>query len=95
MKDQYLILLWVIMIINIIYSYLHIIKKNFMKIGEKPFSHKIINGYHFINWGHCDLSMETSNNNYLWVEREIKKAIKSDDKKPIFVTTHVNAKGTI
>ena len=70
-------------------------KKFYEIIGEKPFSHKIINGYHFINWGHCDLSMQTSNNNYLWVEREIKKAIKSDDKKPIFVTTHVNAKGTV
>ena len=70
-------------------------KKFYEIIGEKPFSHKIINGYHFINWGHGDLSMMTSNNNYFWAENEIKKAIKENDTKPIFVITHVNAKNTV
>ncbi len=65
-------------------------------IGEKPYSHKIINGYHFINWGHGDYSMETCNLNYFWFEKEIEKVNKENKlKKPIFVITHVNAKKTV
>lgn len=32
-------------------------------IVEKPFSHKVINGYHFINWGSLDDTCNKCNRN--------------------------------
>ena len=61
--------------------------------GEKAFSHKVINGIHFINWSSGDSSFDKSNTNMDWVKEQIELALKDDptgDSKPIFVTTHVN-----
>ena len=32
-------------------------------LGEKPFSHKVINGIHFINWSSENSSSDKSNTN--------------------------------
>ena len=65
------------------------------KIKQKPFSHKIINGYHFINWSCEDGSLDNPNKNHNWFEKEIKIALEDNDKKPIFVTTHFPPKNTV
>lgn len=62
-------------------------------LGQKPFSHKIINGYHFINWGSENGSMDKSNIDTKWVKKELEFAVK-DSNKPIFVTTHFPPYGT-
>ena len=64
-------------------------------LKEKPFSHKVINGYHFINWGCENGSMDDPNQNVEWAETQIKIALEDSKIKPIFVTTHFNAKDTI
>ena len=65
------------------------------KLKEKPFSHKVINGYHFINWGSENGSMDDSNKNVEWAETQIKLALEDSKEKPIFVTTHLNANDTV
>ena len=65
------------------------------KLKEKPFSHKVINGYHFINWGCENGSMDDPNQNVEWAENQIKIAYEDSKTKPIIVTTHFNAKGTV
>ena len=67
----------------------------FTKMKEKPFTHKVINGYHFINWGCDNGSLDKPNENVDWVEEQIKKALEDNDKKPIFVITHFAAKDTV
>ena len=66
----------------------------FNKLKEKPFSHKVINGYHFINWGSEDGS-DNPNTNIDWIESQIKIALEDDKNKPIFVTTHYAAEDTV
>ena len=68
----------------------------FNKMKEKPFSHKVINGYHFINWG-CEDGSDNPNQNINWVENQIKIALEDDKNKnkPIFVTTHFAAEDTV
>ena len=58
-------------------------------IGEKPFSHKVINGYHFINWGSEDGTYTTCNSNTKWFMSQVDIAIKDDPTRPIFLTTHL------
>ena len=65
------------------------------KTKEKPFSHKIINGFHFINWSCEDGSLDNPNKNHIWFEKEIKIAIEENNKIPIFVTTHFPPKNTV
>ena len=69
----------------------------FKKMREKPFSHKVINGYHFINWGSENGSLDEPNQNINWVENEIKLALEDDNNqnRPIFVTTHFAAQDTV
>ena len=62
---------------------------------EKPFTHKVINGYHFINWGSENGSMDEPNQNIEWVENQIKMSLKDDKTKPIFITTHFAPKSTV
>ena len=64
------------------------------KTKEKPYSHKIINGYHFINWSCDNSSLEDPYVNFSWFEKQIELA-KSSDNKPIFVTTHFPPKDTV
>ena len=73
-----------------------LLQKRFSDIlNEKPFSHKIINGFHFINWSSMDGTTVTCNINLNWIKNQIEIALKEDSSKPIFVTTHLNPKGTI
>ena len=64
------------------------------KTKEKPYTHKIINGYHFINWSCDNASLENPIFDYSWFEKQIELA-KSIDKKPIFVTTHFPPQDTV
>lgn len=60
--------------------------------GEKAFSHKVINGIHFINWSSENSSSDKSNTNVDWAKEQIEIALKDDltgNSKPIFVTTHL------
>jgi len=66
----------------------------FNKLKEKPFTHKVINGYHFINWGSED-GTDNPNTNIDWIEKQIKIALEDDKNKPIFVTTHYAAEDTV
>ena len=67
----------------------------FSKLKEKPFTHKVINGYHFINWGCENGSLDNPNTNIDWVEEQIKLSLENNNKNPIFVTTHFAAKDTV
>ena len=64
------------------------------KTKEKPYSHKIINGYHFINWSCDNGTLENPYTDFSWLEKQIELA-KSNDNKPIFVTTHFPPKNTV
>ena len=64
-------------------------------LNEKPFSHKIINGYHFINWGSMNPNSFTSNTNLLWANEQIEQAVKDNSTKPVFVNTHLAPYGTM
>ena len=64
------------------------------KLKEKPFTHKVINGYHFINWGSED-GTDNPNTNIVWIENQIKIALEDDKNKPIFITTHYAAEDTV
>ena len=63
--------------------------------GEKPFSHKVINGYHFINWSTMDATTITCNTNLHWAKSQIELAVKEDPTKPIFINTHLAPYGTM
>ena len=65
------------------------------KMKEKPFTHKVINGYHFINWGSENGSLDNPNQNINWIEKQIKIALEDDKSKPIFITTHFAAEDTV
>ena len=67
----------------------------FKKMKEKPFTHKVINGYHFINWGSENGSLDNPNQNINWIEKQINIALEDDKNKPIFVTTHFAAEDTV
>jgi len=65
------------------------------KTKEKPFSHKIINGYHFINWSCENESLYNPIKDFNWFEKEIKIALNNNNNKPIFVTTHFPPENTV
>ena len=71
-------------------------QKRFTKYtGELPYSHKVINGYHFICWSSSDGSYDKSYTNKDWIRGELDKAVADDPSKPIFVITHINPEGTV
>lgn len=71
-------------------------QKRFMKYtGEKVFSHKTINGYHFIAWSSENGSYDKSYTNKDWARNEIEKAIKQSPDKPVFVITHLNPENSV
>ena len=74
-----------------------ICQKRFQKIlGEKPFSHKIINGYHFINWGSDNKNMKSgSNTNINWFKKRMEIAMRYNKTRPIFVITHLPPNNTV
>ena len=71
-------------------------QKRFTKYtGELPYSHKIINGYHFICWSSSNGSYDKCNTNMQWIKAELDKATADSPDKPIFVITHLNPMGTV
>lgn len=70
-------------------------QKRFTKYtGEYPYSHKTINGYHFICWSSSDGSYDKSYTNEEWIRGELDKAVADGADKPIFVITHLNPQDT-
>lgn len=65
-------------------------QKRFTKgTGEKPYSHKVINGYHFINASPSNGKMGGAYDDVVgWIKAELDKAVAKDPTKPIFVNTH-------
>lgn len=64
-------------------------------IGQKPLGHKVINGFHFINWGSIDGSYDKCNSNTQWAKEQIELSIKDDKSKPVFVITHLPPSNTM
>lgn len=62
--------------------------------GEYPYSHKVINGYHFICWSSSDGSYDKSYTNRDWIKGELDKAVADAPEKPIFVISHLNPSDT-
>lgn len=62
--------------------------------GEYPYSHKIINGYHFISWSSSNGTYDKSYSDKKWIKSELDKAVAADPTKPIFVITHLNPSDT-
>ena len=58
--------------------------------GEQVYSHKVINGYHFICWSSSDGSYDKSYQNKEAVRAELDRAVADDPEKPVFVITHIN-----
>lgn len=71
------------------------LQKRFTKYtGELPYSHKVINGYHFICWSSSDRSYDKSYTNKEWIRSELDKAVADNPDNPIFVITHLNPSDT-
>lgn len=67
-----------------------IMQNRFIKYtGEYPYSHKVVNGYHFIAWSSSDGSYDKSYNDTEWIKEQLDIAVADDPTKPIFVTTHL------
>lgn len=63
--------------------------------GELPYTHKVINGYHFINWSSGNGTYDKSYQNEDWIRAQLDAAVADDPGKPVFVTTHINPINTI
>lgn len=66
--------------------------------GEtSPWTHKVINGYHFIGCSPTSGDMDDSayEKKIDWLKTQIESAIKEDPNKPVFVFTHSNPIGTV
>ncbi len=63
--------------------------------GQLPYSHKVINGYHFIGWSSSNGSYDKSYQNKAQIRAELDKAAQDDPAKPIFVITHLNPMDTV
>ena len=75
-------------------------KRFYNSINEKAFTHKVINGFHFINWGNADGTLVTCSANLLWARKQLKIARDDNIKKgregyPIFVLTHMPPQDTV
>lgn len=71
-------------------------QKRFLKYtGEHAFSHKVVNGYHFIAWSSENGSYDKSYTNTQWARKEIESAIKQSPDKPVFVITHLNPENSV
>lgn len=64
--------------------------------GEAPNSHKVINGYHFINISPDNGKMNGAYKKAVkWAEKELEAAVSDNPERPIFVTTHNHPKNTV
>lgn len=66
------------------------------KLGESPWTHYVVGGYHFIGASPVTGSMD---NGYAelsrWLKNHIEIAIKEDPNRPVFVMTHNSPKDTV
>ena len=64
-------------------------------IGQSPWTHYVVNGYHFIGASPDNGDMtEGYKKTALWLDGELKKASSESEEKPIFVITHNQPKDT-
>lgn len=64
-------------------------------IGQSPWTHYVVNGYHFIGASPNYGSMTSAYNiTAKWLDKELEKASADSDGKPIFVMTHNQPKNT-
>lgn len=68
-------------------------RKYYTMLGENPYTHKVINGFHFIavSADGAEYTQETLD----WMSEEIDKAHEDTPDKPIFVVTHHNPLYTV
>lgn len=63
--------------------------------GESPWTHYVVNGYHFIGASpNCGMMRRDYVLTSRWLEKELEKATAESQGKPIFVTTHSQPKDT-
>lgn len=65
------------------------------KLGESPWSHKVLNGYHFINLSPANGSTDGYASKLKWARQQLDAAVAEDSSKPIFIQTHHNVKDTV
>ena len=64
-------------------------------MGESPWTHYVVNGYHFIGASpNCGMMKRDYVLTSRWLEKELEKASAQSQGKPIFVTTHRPPKDT-
>lgn len=64
-------------------------------MGESPWTHYVVNGYHFIGASpNCGMMKRDYVLTSRWLEKELEKATAESQGKPIFVTTHSQPKDT-
>ena len=64
-------------------------------MGESPWTHYVVNGYHFIGASpNCGMMKRDYVLTTRWLEKELEKASAQSQGKPIFVTTHSQPKDT-
>lgn len=67
------------------------------KLGHSPFTHYVVNGYHFIGASPEQGSpMENQHATMAnWIDTQISKAVQDDPNKPVFVMTHNSPEDTV
>lgn len=73
-------------------------KRYLEAVGEKsPWTHKVVNGYHFIGFSPVNGNMDSSAyaDKIGWAREQIELAIKDDPDRPVFVVTHAPPSGTV
>lgn len=78
----------------------HKMQSRFVKYtyAESPWTHKTVNGYHFIALSPKNGGMggeAYTEKDLLWAKEQIEAAVKDDPTKPIFVITHNNPADTV
>ncbi len=65
-------------------------------LNQEPFTHLVINGYHFIGVSPCSANMYDAYRPVEdWLERNINIALADNKDRPIFITTHNAPKDTV
>lgn len=66
------------------------------KLGQNPWTHYKVNGYHFIGLSPESGNMENAyKKTFKWAKEQLDKAVADDPNKPIFVMTHNSPKDTV
>lgn len=67
-------------------------------VGESsPWTHKVVNGYHFIGFSPCNGDMDDGayTDKIDWAREQIEIAVQENPDKPVFVITHAPPTGTV